>query len=101
MDVLTVVVPTNGMMIAGFSVVVAFTMSVLEKTTMTTQEIVSILAIEISISSSFAGSLCTFMYLHCCANPPHNQRYDKESLTAPTGIADGKSDLTHVSSEML
>ena len=47
---LAVVVPTNGMMIAGFSVVVALTMSVLEKTTMTTQEIVSMLAIETGIS---------------------------------------------------
>lgn len=54
MDVLTVVVPTNGTMIAGLSVVVAFTMSVLEKTTMTTQEIVSMLANEVRISSSSA-----------------------------------------------
>lgn len=98
---LTVVVPTNGMMIAGFSVVVAFTISVLENTTMTTQEIVSMLAIEIRISSSSVRNLCTLMYSHCCANPPHNQRYDEESLTAPTGIADGKSDLVHVSSNML
>lgn len=83
---LTVVVPTNGMMIAGFSVVVALTMSVLEKTTMTTQEIVSMLEIETRISSGSMRNLCTLMYLHCCANPPHDQRYDEESLTAPTNI---------------